>query len=211
MFQIRSVVGFLIIANIVVYGLQQLFPEPMLINFALWPWGEFHDGDVTVGFKPWQLITSGFMHDFHSIAHIALNMFALYQFGGDVERVMGSRAFAWLYGASVLTGSIAQLIVVSMHTSDGIIPTLGASGGVFGVLLAFGMLFPHRRVLLIIPPIPMPAWVLVAGYGVIELAQGVLGTQQGVAHFAHLGGMLGAFIVLFTMGRETLRRARQVY
>jgi len=211
LFQIRSVVGFLIIANIVVYGLQQLFPEPMLINFALWPWGEFHDGDVTVGFKPWQLITSGFMHDFHSIAHIALNMFALYQFGGDVERVMGSRAFAWLYGASVLTGSIAQLIVVSMHTSDGIIPTLGASGGVFGVLLAFGMLFPHRRVLLIIPPIPMPAWVLVAGYGVIELAQGVLGTQQGVAHFAHLGGMLGAFIVLFTMGRETLRRARQVY
>ena len=57
----------------------------------------------------------------------------------------------------------------------------------------------------------MPAWVLVAGYGVIELAQGVLGTQQGVAHFAHLGGMLGAFIVLFTFGRETLRRARQVY
>jgi membrane associated rhomboid family serine protease len=208
LFQIRSVVGFLIVANIVCYGLQQLFPEAMLFNFALWPWGEFHDGDITVGFKPWQLVTSGFLHG--GVAHIALNMFALWMFGSDVERLMGSRAFIWLYGASVLTGSIAQLIVVSMHTADGITPTLGASGGVFGVLLAFGMMFPRRKVL-IYGVIPMPAWAMVAGYGAIELTQGVIGTQQGVAHFAHLGGMLGAFIVLFTMGRETLRRARQVY
>jgi membrane associated rhomboid family serine protease len=209
LFQIRSVVGFLIVANIIGYGLQQLFPETMLFNFALWPWGEFHDGDITVGFQPWQLVTSGFLHG--NLPHIALNMYALYSFGGDVEQVLGSRTFAWLYGASVLTGSLVQLIVVSMNTADGIVPTLGASGGVFGVLLAFGMLFPRRRVMLLIPPIPMPAWVLVAGYGAIELAQGVFGTQQGVAHFAHLGGMLGAFIVLFTVGRETLRRARQIY
>jgi membrane associated rhomboid family serine protease len=209
LFQPKSVVGFLIVANIIAYGLQQLFYEPMLLNFALWPWGEFHDGDITVGFKPWQLITSGFLHG--NLMHIALNMYALYSFGGDVERVMGSRDFAWLYGASVLTGSLVQLMVVSMNTADGIVPTLGASGGVFGVLLAFGMMFPRRRVMLLIPPIPMPAWVLVAGYGALELAQGVFGTQQGVAHFAHLGGMLGAFIVLFTIGRETLRRARQMY
>ncbi len=209
MFQIRSVVGILIVANVIVYGLQQLFPDSMLINFALWPWGTFTDGGVTVGFKPWQLITSGFLHG--NLPHIALNMYALFSFGGEVERALGSRRFAWLYGASVLTGSVVQLIVVSMNTSTGITPTLGASGGVFGVLLAFGMLFPRRRVMLVIPPIPMPAWMLVAGYGAIELTQGVLGTQQGVAHFAHLGGMLGAFIVLFTMGRETLRRARQIY
>ena len=208
MFQIRSVVGIVIVANVIVYGLQQLFPETMLVNFALWPWGDFSDGGITVGFKPWQLITSGFLHG--SFAHIALNMFALWMFGGDVERVMGPRNFAWLYGASVLTGSIAQLIVVSINTSGGIGPTLGASGGVFGVLLAFGMMFPRRRVL-IYGVIPMPAWAMVAGYGAIELTQGVLGTQQGVAHFAHLGGMLGAFIVLFTIGRETLRRARQIY
>ena len=209
MFQIRSVVGFLIVANIIVYGLQKLFFGPMLVNLALWPLGEHVYRGVIVEFEPWQLVTSGFMHG--GLAHIALNMFALYQFGGDVERVMGSRAFAWLYGASVLTGSLVQLIVVTMSIDSGVVPTLGASGGVFGVLLAFGMLFPRRRVMLLIPPIPMPAWVLVAGYGVIELTQGVLGTQQGVAHFAHLGGMLGAFIVLFTMGRETLRRARQIY
>jgi membrane associated rhomboid family serine protease len=79
---------------------------------------------------------------------------------------------------------------------------VGASGGVFGVLLAFAMLYPHRRVMLIFPPIPMPAWLLVAGYGVVELAMGVFGTQQGVAHFAHLGGMLGAFIVLLVVRRR---------
>jgi membrane associated rhomboid family serine protease len=67
---------------------------------------------------------------------------------------------------------------------------------VFGVLLAFGVLFPKRQVMLLIPPIPMPAWLLVTGYGVISLFSGVFGTQQGIAHFAHLGGMLGAAIVL---------------
>jgi len=208
LFQIRSVVGFLLVANIVVYGLQQLFPETMLINFALWPWGEFHDGDITVGFQFWQLVTSGFLHG--NLPHIALNMFALWMFGSDVERAMGSRAFAWLYGASVLTGSLAQLVVVSMNSADNVTPTLGASGGVFGVLLAFAMLFPRRKIL-VYGVIPMPAWAMVAGYGAIELTQGVIGTQQGVAHFAHLGGMLGAFIVLFTMGRERLRRARETY
>jgi membrane associated rhomboid family serine protease len=67
---------------------------------------------------------------------------------------------------------------------------------VFGVLLAFGMLFPRRRVLLLFPPIPMPAWLLVTIYGGIELINGVFGTMQGVAHFAHLGGMLGAWLAL---------------
>ena len=75
-------------------------------------------------------------------------------------------------------------------------PTLGASGGVFGLLLAFGMYFPHQRIMLIIPPIPMPAWVAVTAYGALELFLGVTGTQAGVAHFAHLGGMLGAFLMI---------------
>ena len=88
---------------------------------------------------------------------------------------------------------------------EGIAPTVGASGGVFGVLLAFGVLFPKRRVLLIIPPIPMPAWVLVTGFAVVALVSGVLGTQQGVAHFAHLGGMLGAALVLLLARNKPAR------
>ena len=75
-------------------------------------------------------------------------------------------------------------------------PTVGASGGVFGLLLAFGMAYPHRRLMLLFPPIPMPAWLFVTLYGVLELVLGVTGTQQGVAHFAHLGGMAAGFVLL---------------
>jgi len=191
----------LIIANVVVFGLQGMVGDAVIANFALWPVGSFTDADagVTVGFHVWQLVTSAFLHG--DTTHIALNMFALYMFGRDVELSLGSRRFAWMYGASVLAGSLTQLAVVTANVDESVVPTVGASGGVFGVLLAFGVLFPKRRVMLIFPPIPMPAWVLVTGYAVIELTSGVLGTQQGVAHFAHLGGMVGAALVLFTRRR----------
>jgi membrane associated rhomboid family serine protease len=117
-----------------------------------------------------------------------------------VERTLGARRFAWLYAASVLAAGLVQLWVVTATADDGVGPTLGASGGVFGVLLAFAVLFPHSRVMLLFPPIPMKAWVLVTVYAVIELASGVFGTGEGVAHFAHLGGMLGAAIVLLAIG-----------
>jgi membrane associated rhomboid family serine protease len=125
-----------------------------------------------------------------------------------VERAVGSRRFAWLYFASVLTASLAQLLVVTATVEQGAAYTVGASGGVFGVLLAFAFLFPHTRVMLIFPPIPMKAWMLVAGYAVIELTSGVLGTMQGVAHFAHLGGMLGAGVTLFYWWHSANRPTR---
>jgi membrane associated rhomboid family serine protease len=125
-----------------------------------------------------------------------------------VERAVGSRRFAWLYLASVLTAALVQLLVVTMTADDGAVPTVGASGGVFGVLLAFAFLFPHSRVMLIFPPIPMKAWVLVAGYAAIELFSGVFGTMQGVAHFAHLGGMLGAAAILFYWWHSASRPRR---
>ncbi|HUQ09262.1 MAG TPA: rhomboid family intramembrane serine protease [Steroidobacteraceae bacterium] len=192
---------YLIVANVVVFALQGMVHPLTLMQFELWPLGDFpvEGTDVTVGFAPWQLVTSAFMHG--NFPHIALNMFALYMFGRDVELVLGTRRFCWLYGASVIAGSLAQLMVATATVDDRVVSTVGASGGVFGVLLAFGVLFPKRRVMLIFPPIPMPAWVLVAGYAVIELTSGVLGTQQGVAHFAHLGGMVGAAIVLLIASR----------
>jgi membrane associated rhomboid family serine protease len=84
-------------------------------------------------------------------------------------------------------------------------PTIGASGGVFGLLLAFGMMFPRRMILLIFPPIPMPAWLFVTLYGIVELVLGVTGSQSGVAHFAHLGGMVVGF-ALIQYWRHTRRR-----
>jgi membrane associated rhomboid family serine protease len=154
--------------------------------------------DFNVGFEPWQLVTYSFLHG--NFQHIFFNMFALYMFGSGVEQYLGSTKFGILYFASVISAAVTQLMVVS--GSDMPVPTVGASGGVFGLLLAFGWLFPRSRVTLIFPPIPMPAWLFVTLYGLVELASGVFGTWGGVAHFAHLGGMVGAFLVLQFWGRR---------
>ena len=94
----------------------------------------------------------------------------------------------------MLTAAAAQLLVTWLLGS--MYPTVGASGGLFGLLLAYGMTFPNRTIVPLIPPIPMKAKVFVAIYGGLELLMGVTGTASGVAHFAHLGGMLGGFLML---------------
>ncbi|HSB58772.1 MAG TPA: rhomboid family intramembrane serine protease [Methyloceanibacter sp.] len=192
----------LIIVNVAVFALQALLGDVLIAQFALWPIGHFRIEDLhqTVGFEPWQLVTYAFLHG--SFMHIALNMLALLIFGPEVERTLGTRHFLVLYFAAVISAALVQLAVVTMAGENGIYPTVGASGGIFGVLLAFGMLFPHRIVVLLFPPIPLPAWLLVTLYGLLELANGVFGTQAGVAHFAHLGGMLGAYLELKLWGRH---------
>lgn len=200
----KSVVGKLIAANVVVYLLQLKWPDWFEQHLALWPWGEYHFRGVagTFGFEPWQLVTSAFLHDTQSFTHILLNMYGLWAFGTTVERAIGSQRFTMLYFASVLTSGLVQLTYATMTADSGIAPTVGASGGVFGVLLAFGLLFPHAKVMLLFPPIPMKAWFMILAYGAIELFSGVTGTMQGVAHFAHLGGMLGAFLLMLTWRRK---------
>jgi membrane associated rhomboid family serine protease len=199
----------LLVANIAMYVVQTLSGGGLILTFALWPVGEFpYPGvDGLVGFHPWQLITYAFLHDPGSIVHLLLNMFALFMFGRDVEMRLGTRRFLVLYFAAVLTAGLVQLWVVTANAPQDLVPTLGASGGVFGVLLAFGVLFPKRRVFVLPIPVPIPAWLLVLGYAAIELTSGVFGTFQGVAHFAHLGGMIGAGIVLLvTLARPRVRR-----
>jgi membrane associated rhomboid family serine protease len=98
------------------------------------------------------------------------------------------------YLVSVVSAAITQLVVAGM--SGTVYPTVGASGGVFGLLLAYGLYFPNSRVMLLFPPIPMPARTFVLVYAVLELFLGVTGTQEGVAHFAHLGGMVGGYLML---------------
>jgi membrane associated rhomboid family serine protease len=190
----------LILANVAVYLLGRPYRQALETTFALWPVGHYavFGMQKAVGFEPWQLVTYSFLHA--NFTHIFLNLFALYMFGRDVEKTLGPRRYCVLYFAAVLTAALVQLVVVSSNISDQVYPTVGASGGVFGVLLAFAYLYPHGIVTLLFPPIPMKAWLFVTLYGIIELVSGVFGTASGIAHFAHLGGMLGAFAVLRWFG-----------
>jgi membrane associated rhomboid family serine protease len=190
----------LILINVVVFVLQQYAGDLIAQLFALWPLGS--------GFRPWQLITYAFLHG--GVLHIFFNMFALYMFGGALERYWGGRRLVLFYLVCVLTAALTQLAAqypggagAVADAADAAGPVIGASGGVFGVLLAFAWYFPKQRIILLFPPIPMPAWLFVTLYGLLELFLGVTGTQQGVAHFAHLGGMLGgALCILYWRARH---------
>jgi len=180
----------LIIANVAVFLLETAGMVSPGGAFALWPPAS---GPLGSNFEPWQLVTYSFLHG--GFAHIFFNMFALYMFGSDVERLFGSRFFLAYYFVSVIAAGVCHL-VVSSWMGAAPYPTVGASGGIYGLLLAFAVYFPHRRVLLIFLPIPMPARVFVAIFALVELAFGVTGTQSGVAHFAHLGGMAGGWLMI---------------
>ena len=180
----------LIVANIAIFLLQTMIPG-LIVPFALWPLGA-SQAMAGVGFYPWQLVTYAFLHG--SILHIGLNMWALYMFGSPVEQVFGTRRYLIYYFVSVLSAAFTQLAFAMV--TGGIYPTIGASGGVFGLLLAYAKFFPNNRVVLLIPPIPMSARTFVFAYAAIELFLGVTGTQEGVAHFAHLGGLIGGYLLL---------------
>jgi membrane associated rhomboid family serine protease len=195
-------------ANVVVFLLQMSMGTSLTAMFALWPIEPdpaiyFGPG---VGFAPWQLVTYGFLHG--GVSHIFFNMFAIYMFGSALEQFFGTRYYVTLYFVAVVVAGLTQLAVNALLGSP--YPTLGASGGVYGLLLAFGMYFPQQRIMLLFPPVAMPAWVAVTGYAVLELVLGVTGTQQGVAHFAHLGGMLGAFVMIqWRRGKPPFPRRRR--
>jgi membrane associated rhomboid family serine protease len=190
----------IIMANVAVFLLQQVAGNVLLSLFALWPLGAPPDEP---GFQLWQLVTYSFLHA--NFLHIFFNMFALYMFGSPLEMFWGSRRFAFYYGACVLTAAGTELLVQNAAQAGG--PVIGASGGVFGLLLAFAWYFPKQRLMLLFPPIPMPAWLFVTLYGVAELFFGVTGIQPDVAHFAHLGGMLGgALAILYWRARGRFAR-----
>jgi membrane associated rhomboid family serine protease len=193
--RLPPVTRLLLIGNVAVF-VAQAFLDPLLVVwFALWPLAApatVLPGTPT-GFLPWQLVTYSFLHG--NSLHLLVNMLGLFMFGSEVERVLGSRRFVTYYFVSVLVAGASQLVMSVLNPGPPF-PTVGASGGVFGLLLAYGIFFPRRIVMLIFPPIPMPARVFVIVYAAVELYLGVTGTQAGVAHFAHLGGMLGGYLML---------------
>ncbi len=186
-----SAVKFLVAANVLVFVLQSM-SNGALDGLALWP---IQPIDGVSNFRPWQIITYAFLHSTGNITHLLFNMLGLWMFGAEVERYVGPRRLLACYFASVVTAALSQLFVPLLFGAPPG-PTIGASGGVFGLLLAYAFLFPKRKVVPLIPPIPMPAWLFATLYAAVELFLGVTGTLSGVAHFAHLGGMVGSALVI---------------
>jgi membrane associated rhomboid family serine protease len=179
----------LVLINVIVFFVEPQFGDAFIINFALWPVSAPAPYPT---FEPWQVITYGFMHSGYE--HLAFNMFALYMFGSGLERAFGRSRYLQLYFTAMVTGALTQLAVAAAIGGEPV-PVIGASGAIFGLLLAFGMYFPHQKIFLYFV-VPMPAWVFVLLYGILELVLGVTGSEAGVAHFAHLGGMVGAWLLV---------------
>ena len=180
---LQPVTRALLLINVAVFFLARLFGGGIESVFALWPLG--------TNFLPWQVVTYAFLHG--SFEHLFFNMLGLWMFGSELERIWGEKRFLQFYGASVLAAALAQLVVTAVMGS--VYPTVGASGGLFGLLFAFAVMFPNRVILLFFV-IPMKARYLVALYGLLELYQGVYVMNSGVAHFAHLGGMVGGLLMI---------------
>lgn len=198
--QIPTVTKNLVAINILMFIATLINENFMVANFAMfYPASPF--------FKPWQILTHMFMHG--GFWHIFFNMYSLLMFGSILERSLGPKKFLifyfvtglgavalhtgveWMQARVFIANSAAQAYQQLLVT-----PTLGASGAIYGVLIGFAMLYPQARLTLIFPPIPMTAKWLVIIFAAIELFSGINGIQDGVAHFAHLGGMLFGWLLI---------------
>ena len=183
----------------------QLF-VPLAGWFALFPIGSGY-------FMPWQLVSYAFLHG--GFGHLFFNMLGLWMFGSELERLWGPRRYWHFLLAGVLAAAAAQILFNALSGSYA--PTVGASGALFALLLAFGMLFPNRVIMPLFPPIPMKARTFVILFGAIELLLGsglldsMLGAGGGnIAHFAHLGGMVGGFLMIrYWRGQPPFRSRRR--
>ncbi|MBT8144784.1 MAG: rhomboid family intramembrane serine protease [Gammaproteobacteria bacterium] len=173
--------------------------------FALWPLPV--DGLMAnrgAQFYPWQLFTYGFLHGGSpwaslNLLHVFLNMFGLWMFGSNLEFIWGRLRFLLYYFVCLVGAGLIQLVITTIAVRDGGFPapTVGASGAVFGLLLAIGVVFPNERLSIFFTPLSLRAKYWVVGYGLLELTLGVTSTQSMVAHFAHLGGMIFGFFLIW--------------
>lgn len=197
--KIPPITRYLIIANVAVFFIYQLFEpvEKFLIDEgALYPvfynnYGSLH---FNLDFKLWQLVTYMFLHaDF---SHIFFNMFSLWMFGRIIEQTLGTKRFLAYYFICGIGAGLCQIIMQIFTANSPFAATIGASGACYGILLAFGLLYPNQKIFLLIPPIPIKAKWLVIGYAILE-AYLAFNTDSNIAHLAHLGGMLFGLLCLY--------------
>ena len=183
----------LLIANVAVFILQSITslgrPYGMgVIDY----WGVFSTNAAVYHFQIWRFVTYMFMHG--DFSHIMFNMFGLWMFGSQIEALWGQKSFLIFYFVCGLGGAIMYALFDIIGVSPGA-PMLGASGAIYGILLAYGMTFPNN-IILIMFIVPMKAKYAVLLFGLIELLATAAGSGGGVAHLAHLGGMLAGFLFM---------------
>lgn len=192
----------ILIATVAGYFFERAAPDFALDYLALWPLASAPNRPP---FEPWQLLSYALLHDPQHLTHLLFNSFGIFLFGIPVEQREGPLRLLGCYLAAVLSAAAAQLLITPLIAGDPG-PVIGASGGVFGLLLAFAVLFPERKILFLLAPVPIPARWFAAGYAAVELFLGLTGTAAGIAHFAHLGGMVGGGLELLHW-RADARRA----
>ena len=200
MFRITPIVKHFIIINVIMFALTLLAENFMLEKFALFYFN-------SPFFKPYQLISYIFMHG--GFMHILFNMYSLYIFGSVLESVWGGKKFFIYYMVTGIGAALFHLFITYLRIESGvldpylssIIPMVGASGAIYGLLLAYGVLFPNNVLTLFFPPVSLKAKYMVFVFGGLEFLLGVGGSGDGVAHFAHLGGMLFGFVILMIWKR----------
>ena len=208
--RITPTVKKLLIANIAVFFVMSLSRGFFIEQFAFFnPILPNNDQLFNPNFKVWQVITYMFLHG--GIGHLFSNMFGLFIFGSTLETYMGSKKFLTYYlitgvGAALLnaglnTYEMSQMLTDSQpYWQQAVTPMVGASGAIFGILVAFGVLFPNVELMLLFFPFPIKAKYFVTLYGLYEIFAGTAGLQQGIAHFAHVGGLITGFILLKFFG-----------
>lgn len=202
-FNVPEVTKNIIIINVVMFigtyflGYTELFLEQLsLYHFT------------SENFKPWQLVTHMFMHGYDiygsqiepDYTHIIFNMFGVWMFGSRLEQVWGAKKYLTFYFITGLGAAALHMALLSYYAYQGVdisnSSVLGASGALFGILVAFAYYWPNTELYIMFIPVPIKAKYLVGGYAAYELIAGVGGFQTGVAHFAHLGGALFGFLIV---------------
>jgi membrane associated rhomboid family serine protease len=199
-----TMTNLLILLNVAAFGLQKLVGYEVNMQFALWPLQESPYGEDSL-FRPWQLVTHAFLHG--NTFHLMFNMLGLFMIGERIEELLGPRRYLIYYFVCIVGAAAFHMAVAAMRAED-YASVVGASGALFGVLLAFGVAFPRQKLMLIFLPIPIPAWLFVILYAACELYLGVSGTLAGIAHFAHLGGMLAGILMMGLWWPQVRTRAR---
>jgi membrane associated rhomboid family serine protease len=177
----------LLYVNIIMFVASLINPAFMQDTFAMaFP--------LSRGFRWWQPVTHMFMHG--GFWHIFLNMWCLLMFGSALERSIGSRKFVLFYFVAGLGAVAVHTLVQYLQGPILNVPTLGASGAIYGIQIGYAMLYPNDIWTLVFPPVSLKAKWFVLIFIAIELFTGITGTADGVAHFAHLGGALFGFLLM---------------